>query len=343
MKLKTIDGEKISFNTSKIKLLDNVLLFVNEKNLDSFIKKNKLSECYKILYGFTNTDPFKKIYAQLLNEVSKKFRTKNFYYQKVPSFRIHPKGSKSVEYHNDIMYGHGKDVINVWIPLTNTNKHNSLWLSDIDSSNHLMKKFKNQKMGIEEANKMFKEFSKPQIIEYGNIMFFNTATMHGTKKNKSDSHRISFDFRILEKGKSSGAKSLNGLYQSYFKDNVIRKECIFYMYQRNPLMENCSHEVQREILSQYAKKNSYYNIIEETEIHQVDHYPNLMYYIEKSKIKDILITSILCLPAKKDIRLDVLKLSKKNNKNLHFALENVSNNKSVKWINAYYEAILKKF
>ena len=343
MKLRVIDGEKISFNTKKINLIEGLLNFINEKDIDIFLKKNKISYCYEVFYKFLCSNEFNDLYQKILIDISKKFRTKNFYYQRVPSFRIHKKGSKSVEYHNDVMYGHGKEVINVWVPLTNTNKHNALWLSNIEKSNELMKEFKDKEMTIPQANKIFKRYSSPQIMNYGEILFFNTATMHGTKNNQSNKNRVSFDFRILEKGKSSGVKSLHGLYDSFFEKKKNSKECIFYMYQKNPIMENCSHEIQREILRHYAKNNSFYNTIEETEIHEVDHYPNLKYYIENSDIKDILITSILCLPMKKDLRKEILKTAKKNGKNLHFALENITNKKSMIWLNKYYETSVNFF
>ena len=200
--------------------------------------------------------------------------------------------------------------------------------------------FKKKKMNIFDANKNFKKFSSPQIIKYGEILFFHALTMHGTKKNNSSFNRISFDFRILEKGKSSGVKSLNDMFQSYFKRKTKYKESIFFMYQKNPLMENCSHSIQREILSYYAKKFFFYNIIEETEIHGVDHYPNLKFYILNSPIKDILISSVLCLPQDKNMRSKLLNLAKKNKKMLHFALENVTSQVSTQWINNYYSSVL---
>ena len=123
MKLKVIDGEKISFNKEKINLIEGLLKFIDEEDLDIFLQKNETSYCYEVLYKFLNTNEFNILYRKILTDISKKFKTKNFYYQRVPSFRIHKKGSKSVEYHNDVMYGHGKHVINVWVPLTKTNKH----------------------------------------------------------------------------------------------------------------------------------------------------------------------------------------------------------------------------
>ena len=343
MSIKIIDGEKVHFNVSKIRLLDELLLFLDEKNLDNFINNNDISFCYKRLYEFTNTKSFKKIYLDILKVLSLKFKSKNFYYQKIPSFRIHPVGGKTVEYHNDVMYGHGKDVINAWVPLTNTNFDNSLWISNKKKSNDLMKLFKEKKIDISAINRESKKFSNPQIINYGEILLFNTATMHGTKNNDSKDYRFSFDFRILEKGKGTGVKSLNDTYESYFQSKIRYKKSIFFMYQKNPLMRNCSHSVQREILSYYARKNLFYNIIEETEIHGVDHYPNLKFYLATSNIKDILLSSILCLPSDIKLRKQILDLAKKNNKILHFALEDVTSYKSTRWINEYYSAVASKF
>ena len=119
------------------------------------------------------------------------------------------------------------------------------------------------------------------------------------------------------------------------KKRKIQKNVFFICTKKNPIMENCSHEIQREILRHYAKNNSFYNTIEETEIHEVDHYPNLKYYIENSDIKDILITSILCLPMKKNLRKEILETANKNGKNLLFALENITNKKSMIWLNKF--------
>tara|TARA_B110000858_G_C17799325_1_gene474328 strand:- start:990 stop:2024 length:1035 start_codon:yes stop_codon:yes gene_type:complete len=343
MGIKITDGKKIAFNKKKIKLLEELLSFLNANSLEDFIQKNTIPYCYKKLYEFTNSLEFKKIYLDIIDIVSKEIKTKNFYYQKIPSFRIHAVGAKSVEYHNDTMYGHGSSVTNIWIPLTETNHENSLWLSDYKKSKQLMKKFKEDKMSIQGTNKVFSELSHPQILSYGEILLFNTATMHGTKTNTSKLNRFSFDFRILEKGKSSGVKVINDLYDSFFEKKVKYKKSIFYMYQKNPLMKNCSHVAQRSIISFYAKKNYFSNIIEETEIYGVDHYPNLIFYITTSKIKDIIMTSILCLPTEKALRVRALKLAKKHKKVLHFALEDVKNNKSTQWINSYYTSVSKNF
>ena len=145
MPIKITDGEKIIFDQKILNIKEELLLFLDEKNFDNFIKKNTLPICYKKLYDFTRTENFIKNYKKLLKILSKKFDTKNFYYQKIPSFRIHKASSKSVEYHNDGMYGHGKDVINVWVPMTNTNKENSLWISNKKKSIQLMDLFKKKK------------------------------------------------------------------------------------------------------------------------------------------------------------------------------------------------------
>jgi len=114
------------------------------------------------------------------------------------------------------------------------------------------------------------------------------------------------------------------------------------MYKRNLFLNNLSHIVQREIINSYAENNNFYCSVEETEIHGVDHYPQLEFYISKSAIIDIILTSIFCLPINKGIRDKCLRNVIKNNITLHFALENkTTKNLTIEKINKYYNGVNK--
>ena len=103
-----------------------------------------------------------------------------------------------------------------------------------------------------------------------------------------------------------------------------------------------SHTVQREIINSYAKNNNFYCSVEETEIHGVDHYPHLEFYITKSNIKDIILTSIFCLPVNTGIRDKCLRNVINNNTTLHFALENkTTKDLTIEKINKYYDGVNK--
>ena len=118
---------------------------------------------------------------------------------------------------------------------------------------------------------------------------------------------------------------------------------MYYLNKKNPLMKNCSHSIQREIMNTYASLN---NLSpegkEESEIHGTSHYPVIFHYIEEVKVKNILMASILCLPSDKKLRKEIFRSAKKNCVNLHFGLENkIAKNLSLDSIDSFYESILE--
>ena len=194
------EGKIIKFDTKKNPLLDIVLEFFGASSLTDIFKKFSNSEIYSKLYQLEKTKKFSDIYKNLVTAMENELGTNEFYFQKIPSFRIHRIHTNSVLYHNDIMYGHGEEVVNVWVPLLNTNKMNSLFLSNINLSKKALKEFKNKKMSLIEANKLFQSASSPCLVNYGEMLIFNTLIIHGTAVNSSNEDRISLDFRILPHG-----------------------------------------------------------------------------------------------------------------------------------------------
>jgi len=340
------EGKIIKFDTKKNPLLDIVLEFFGASSLTDIFKKFSNSEIYSKLYQLEKTKKFSDIYKNLVTAMENELGTNEFYFQKIPSFRIHRIHTNSVLYHNDIMYGHGEEVVNVWVPLLNTNKMNSLFLSNINLSKKALKEFKNKKMSLIEANKLFQSASSPCLVNYGEMLIFNTLIIHGTAVNSSNEDRISLDFRILPHGSDPSTKLIDDFYlNNKYEEKKIKKTftaCLYYLNKKNPIMENCSHSIQRQIMDMYSRENSFNSDgLEETEIHGVSHYPSICHYIEEVKIKNILMASLLCLPSDKTLRKQILMLAKKNDVTLHFCLENKdSSNVSIETLNAYYESIL---
>ena len=160
-------------------------------------------------------------------------------------------------------------------------------------------------------------------------MIFNSAIIHGTLKNESTIPRLSFDFRIMLKGKKSGSKSLYEFFTPNFKlKKHVFRNCTALMYSSG-FFSNLSHRVQREIIQSYCLKNSLLIEIEETEIHGVNHYPNSFFHILK-KNKPTVFTSVMILPQEFDLRDKLLFSIIKNNQEVHFALENFKFESSLK-------------
>ena len=340
-----IDGEIIDFDTSDIAILEQVLNYFNLQSIEEIFSKYNNKEIFKHLYQFEKTNGFQKLYRRIIESISVKINETEFYFQKIPSFRLHRTNQKSVNFHNDYMYGHGSDVINIWLPLVSTNKYNALYLSTADVSKKLSDCFNKDQLSIDEANKLFRKNCNPVIIDYGKILIFKTTTIHGTVENLSDKNRLSFDFRILPFTGDSGTKPLNEFYESFShiaNQKIIQTPCMYYLNKKNPLMKNCSHFVQREIMNMYSNDNNLNsNGAEESEIHGVSHYPVILNYIRDKRITNIVMASILCLPSEIRLRTEVLKMAKKNNVNLHFSIENTtSENISIDDANSYYQLIL---
>jgi|MDTF01.1.fsa_nt_gb hypothetical protein len=344
--MQIIDGTLFSFDTSKIKLRELILEHFEAENIQEIIEKNKNEIIYKRLYELQKNSKFLVFFSSLLTQLSINLEESEFFYQSIPSFRIHRVKGVSVNYHNDVMYGHGEKVINVWLPLNDTNKKNALHISNIDTSKKLLRKIKDEKLSLTQTNDLVRSYCAPQLVRYGQIMLFNTMTMHGTELNTSKEHRLSFDFRILPLNGDSGSKVLNDFFKSYSPEVAKPREkipCTYYLNKNNPLLKNCSHFVQREIINMYANENSLtLEGREESEIYDFNHYPVIFHYLNDNKTNDIVMASILCLPSDLKLRTEVLSSARKNNVNLHFCMENkVSNNFSIDDANSYYELLLK--
>lgn len=125
---------------------------------------------------------FQETYLNFLDYIKESFDYKEIIYQKIPSFRVHlANGNVAVgEWHKDKTYNHGPNEINFWLPFTNTNEENTIWMESKEDK------------GDYRACK----------VEYGEVLVFNGANLyHGNKKNKTNDTRVSIDFRLVDPNK----------------------------------------------------------------------------------------------------------------------------------------------
>lgn len=99
----------------------------------------------------------------------------SFFYQNVPTFRVHEPGNLAVgEFHTDAIYHHPAGERTFWVPLTKAHGTASLWVEDDD--------------GV------------PQCVDanVGDVVQFEAVTRrHGNFVNTTGHSRVSFDFRCL--------------------------------------------------------------------------------------------------------------------------------------------------
>lgn len=98
-----------------------------------------------------------------------------FFYQNVPTFRVHEPDNLAVgEFHTDAVYHHPGGELTFWVPLTDAHDTSSLWVVDDE--------------GV------------PQGVtaKLGDVVQFEAVSrLHGNFVNTTGKSRVSFDFRCL--------------------------------------------------------------------------------------------------------------------------------------------------
>jgi hypothetical protein len=120
-------------------------------------------------------DGWRSVFDRFVRDVIGPLVGEPFYYQAVPTFRVHLPGNVAVgEFHTDAQYHHPLGEINYWVPLTPAADTASVWVQGDD--------------GVLYA---------PDIGP-GQFAEFDAARrLHGNKINETGRSRVSFDFRAL--------------------------------------------------------------------------------------------------------------------------------------------------
>jgi sporadic carbohydrate cluster 2OG-Fe(II) oxygenase len=172
--------------------------YILQSKTQKFIKKNNLH--------FEIIQKNKSIFASILgNDIC---ATKHVNFRVVrPSIAY-----DNINFHRDTDLGHTPYELNVWTPLFNTNKNNTLCILP---KSHLKKLtyFKSKKINTKFRkgslhnrlgflyksfkHKNFEDRLMKQIkCKFGHLLIFYSSCMHGTKSNISNETRFSLDFNI---------------------------------------------------------------------------------------------------------------------------------------------------
>lgn len=120
---------------------------------------------------------WRSLYENFVKEVVSGLFNERFFYQAVPTFRVHLPNNLAVgEFHVDMQYGHPADEVTFWIPLTPAWDTNSLWIESAPGIGDYM----------------------PVSAGPGQMVVFDAAHLrHGNLVNSTGATRVSFDFRCL--------------------------------------------------------------------------------------------------------------------------------------------------
>lgn len=120
----------------------------------------------------------KELYRQFVADfIPQVLGTKEFCFQRVPTFRVHFPGNVAVgSFHTDGDYNHEAGEVNFWVPFTRAWGTNSVWIE------------------TELGNSDF----QPQELAPGQVLTFDAVHWnHGNKVNDTGATRVSFDFRCI--------------------------------------------------------------------------------------------------------------------------------------------------
>lgn len=124
---------------------------------------------------YAGFDAWRAAYDRFVRVVIAPHLDEPFYYQAVPTFRVHLPGNVAVgELHTDATYDHPPGEETFWVPLTSAFDTCSVWITDDD--------------GVLRA----------PDVHPGDVVRFSAVTrVHGNKVNDTERSRVSFDFRCL--------------------------------------------------------------------------------------------------------------------------------------------------
>ena len=180
-------------------------------NFDKFSKYNDQNTlAHKVFYANFKFK-FKDLYSDFISNVISEVVPYDFYYQKIPTFRIGLPGNRFVgEFHKDTHYNHQDYEINFNVGLENYLGKAALKTEDYPKS----------------ENYIYLE------SPYGKCFSFNHIDcMHGSEENLTSKTMVSFDFRLALKefyfDSDSNSIGIGTKFKTgkYFSSDIIQSKC----------------------------------------------------------------------------------------------------------------------
>lgn len=224
-----------------------------------------------------NSEDFKQVYAQILSSAAGYMGETKIYAQRAPTFRVQLPGAKSVSFHtDDISSGHGSQITNYWLALSEVNASNGLHLVPPSDSEMILEDFRQRKLSLVELDRAARRVSKPVPLAAGQAICFSNRVLHGTVINNSNLARASLDFRCLPAGADLGTRTLGADFVEFPRvvensEPAVVTSVIF----QSGLMAHVGHQAQREVIRDFASRQGFQIARETSEWHHLEHYPVL--------------------------------------------------------------------
>ncbi len=342
-------GERFAYDSEKFPFDRAALAVVNEAlskdgkipiqaltRLHAAVDSRYLGRIYAALYAFLKGDTFMAAYRQYLKEAIAPRIAGDFFYQKTPGVRIHLPKTRTVQYHTDVWYGHGENVLNFWIPLTHSYGSNSIYVASLDDSIREVAALEHAKAEMGEINTRLANVCSPLDIDVGETYCFCARVVHGTEQNQTAETRVSLDYRLLLKDDDPGSKMISDYYESSEswgstppseKVGPSAFAAASYLFPKHGFTKHVSAYQQRLLVTDFAEKNSISIVTEETEIKTMPHHPTLLALAGGSgthRNDSVVLYSVMCLPEDLSDRQKIYKAARETATTLFFANEGLT-------------------
>jgi hypothetical protein len=298
--------------------------------LHEFVTPDAKRDIENAVYALFQTAQFQTIYDGLCAEIIERRFGGRARYQRIPSVRVQFPGAWSVNYHTDEWYGHGHNVNNYWLPLTQVSGSNSMYVVGEAKSALLIEEMRNKKLSILEMNKVCGLHSRALEMAFGEIYVFNAHMLHGTNVNSTAQTRVSFDFRMLPDGESPGVKDDSFFVSPKTGRNAGAGEPSPHgragIYFGRTATVPLSQKYQQLVCLRYASENGLAAQVLETELSGFEHFPNLHDMIEggySGQFEHLIIFSLALLPEDTAHRSRLIAQAKAIGLTLHFVVEDL--------------------
>ena len=304
------------------------------ENLHRSFNSKTIGSVYDVLYAFEEEAEFRDLYGQYIDSCVRPLFGDAIRFQRKPGIRVHLPETMTVQYHTDEWYGHGRDVLNFWSPLTRAFESNSLHVADLQTSIAETGRLEAAKASLPEINAALARVAKPLALDYGQTFIFSARSIHGTENNATGLTRFSMDYRAVAVGGDTGVKNVDDYYlttgSEQDTDRSSREQSLracSYLFPKHGFTRFVDSNHQRSVVQEFARSRGLTIIAEETEIRTMSHHPSLLQLakgVGTHQFDSVVLFSVLCLPPDRTDRARLFETARANNIRLFFALERLA-------------------
>lgn len=300
--------------------------------LHEIIAYDDLPSLTKHLIARASAPRFQKMTHAFVKEYIEPLLGPDLAVQRYPNFRavLPSRGEMRLPWHQGIWVGHGWGEATMWVPVTPAFQSNSMYIIDYETSRRLTEQ---AMRGQWSRARMETEFTRvATALDYrpGHACTFTQGNIHGNMPNETGQTRVSFDFRVLQRGGQFFGKPPGGYFQvpgaprRPAAKKVVKKDrnIISYCSINTKYTRGIPIPLQRYKIQDYCNEHSIKFRFEHVELIGLNWCPVLNGLLSADKPDDLIFFSIFALPEEQEFKDRILDVALTNNITLHFANEN---------------------